>query len=43
MVACDGAVLVAKTGQEALATTVEAWRQLLADVKDGRWERPDKD
>lgn len=40
VVACDDTVLVAKAGQEPLTVSVEAWRQLLADVKAGRWDRP---
>jgi hypothetical protein len=39
VVACGRAVLVAKDGQQ-LVVDRDAWRQFLADVKAGRWDRP---
>ncbi len=39
LITCDRAVLVTVAGQPALATTVAAWRQLVADLRTGRWDR----
>jgi hypothetical protein len=37
--ACDTTVLVARAGQEPMATTIQAWRDFLADVRAGRYDR----
>ncbi len=39
VVTCDTAVLVTTAGQPPLATTVDAWRQLVDDLRAGRWDR----
>jgi hypothetical protein len=40
VVACGNAVLVTRPGQEPITTSIDAWRQLIAEVKAGRWDRP---